>query len=135
MNQTMKTRNLLFPVLLVLLAIVIQSSVFIKDNTPNTADDLDIPDNVKSVLDNKCFGCHNVEGKSDKAKDKLLLDKLNELSKVKLIAKLGDIAEAISDDNMPPEKFIEQKPEAKLSEEQKTLLVEWSEQSADKLME
>ena len=131
----MKTRNLLFPILLILLTIVIQSSVLNTGNTSKVAGDLNIPENVKSVIDNKCFGCHNVDAKSDKAKDKLLFDKLDELSKVKLIAKLGDIGEAVGEGNMPPEKFIEQKPEANLSEEERKLLVEWSEQAADKLME
>jgi len=131
----MRTRNFLFTVVLVILAVMIQSSVLIIDSNPKNATGLDIPENVKSVLDNKCFGCHNVDAKSDKAKDKLLLDKLDELSKVKLVAKLSDIAGVVSDGNMPPEKFIEQKPEAKLTEEEQTLLVEWSEQTADKLME
>jgi hypothetical protein len=131
----MKTRNFLFPAFLILLAILIQSSVLVKVKTPNNTVGLDIPENVKSVLDNKCFGCHNVDAKSDKAKNKLLLDKLDELSKVKLVAKLSDIAGAVGDGNMPPEKFVEQKPEAKLTEEEQTLLVEWSEQAADKLME
>jgi len=131
----MKTRNFLFPALLILLAIVIQSSILVTGNTSKVAGDLNIPENIKSVLDTKCFGCHNVDAKSDKAKNKLLLDKLDELSKVKLIAKLGDIGEVVGEGNMPPEKFIEQKPEAKLSEEEHKLLVEWSEQAADKLME
>ena len=131
----MKTRNFLFPVLLILLTIIIQSSVFVEVNAPKDTSGLDIPENVKSVLDNKCFGCHNVDAKSNKAKSKLLLDKLDDLSKVKLVAKLSDIAGVVSDGNMPPEKFVEQKPEAKLTEEEQTLLVEWSEKAADKLME
>ena len=99
----MKTRNLLFPIALIAVAVIFQSSILFNDSNSG-AEDLNIPENVKSVLDNKCFGCHNAEAKSDKAKDKLLLDKLGDLSKAKLVAKLGDIAEVAGEGSMPPEK-------------------------------
>jgi hypothetical protein len=75
-----------------------------------------------------------MEAKSDKAKDKLLLDKLGDLSKAKLIAKLGDIGEVAGEGAMPPEKFLEQKPEKKLTEEEQKLLVDWAENTADELL-
>ena len=74
----MKTRNLLFPIALVAIAVIFQSSILFNGNS-STAGDVNIPEDVKSVLDNKCYGCHNMEAKSDKAKDKLLLDKLGDL--------------------------------------------------------
>lgn len=129
----MKTRNLLFPIALIAIAIIFQSSILFNDNNSN-AGDLNIPEDVKSVLDNKCFGCHNMEAKSDKAKDKLLLDKLGKLSKSKLIAKLGDIGEVASEGSMPPEKFLEQKPEKKLTEDEQKLLVDWAENTADEML-
>lgn len=129
----MKTRNLLFPIALIAIAIIFQSSILFNDNNSN-AGDLNIPEDVKSVLDNKCFGCHNMEAKSDKAKDKLLLDKLGNLSKSKLIAKLGDIGEVASEGSMPPEKFLEQKPEKKLTEDEQKLLVDWAENTADEML-
>jgi len=129
----MKTRNLLFPVLLILIAILFQSNIFLDVNS-KINESIDIPENVKSVLDNKCFGCHNVDGKSDKAKKKLLLDKLDDLSKAKLIATLGGIGEVTSEGSMPPEKFLEQKPEAKLTEDEQKLLAEWAEQASDDLL-
>lgn len=127
----MKTRHLSIPVILVVIAILFQSNTGIV----NVADEkLDIPEDVKVVLDNKCFGCHNVEGKSDKAKDKLLLDKMDELSKAKLVAALGEINEVLVENEMPPEKFLEEKPEAKLTDDEIKLLLDWSEKAADELM-
>ena len=67
----MKTRNLLFPIALIAIAVIFQSSILINGSS-NIAGDVNIPEDVKSVLDNKCYGCHNMEAKSDKAKDKLL---------------------------------------------------------------
>jgi uncharacterized membrane protein len=97
-------------------------------------EDIEIPDNVKSVLDNKCFGCHNTDSKAQKAKDKMLLDKLGELSKAKMIATLGKISEVASEGKMPPEKFLEQRPEKKLTEEEQNLLVIWAEETSNALL-
>ena len=127
----MKTRYLSIPVVLIVFAIFLQSNTRINEVAGN---DLTIPEDVKVVLDNKCFGCHNVEAKSDKAKDKLLLDKINELSKAKVVAALGDINEVMVESKMPPEKFLEKKPEAKLTDDERQLLLEWSEKAADEMM-
>jgi hypothetical protein len=129
----MKTRNLLFPIALIAIAVIFQSSILFNGNS-NIAEDVNIPEDVKSVLDNKCFGCHNMEAKSDKAKDKLLLDKLGDLSKSKMIATLGNIGEVAGEGSMPPEKFLEQKPEKKLTEDEQKLLVDWAEKAADEML-
>ena len=129
----MKTRDLLFPIALIALAIIFQSSILFNVNNSITGD-VNIPDDVKSVLDNKCYGCHNMEAKSDKAKKKLLLDKLGDLSKAKMIATLVDIGEVAGEGAMPPEKFLEQKPEKKLTEDEQKLLVDWAEKAADELL-
>jgi len=129
----MKKRNLLFPGILIIVTLVIQSNIFM-EAPYKIQDDIDIPENVKSVLDDKCFGCHNVDARSDKAKDKLLLDKLGDLSKAKLIATLGKIGEVASEGAMPPEKFLEQRPEKKLTEEEQNLLVIWSEGASNDLL-
>jgi len=127
----MKTRYLSIPAILVVLAISLQSNTGINEAVSN---ELDIPEDVKVVLDNKCFGCHNVEAQSDKAKDKLLLDKIGELSKAELVAALGDINEVMVENEMPPEKFLEKKPEGKLTDEERKLIMEWSEKASDELM-
>ena len=127
----MKTRYLSIPAILVVLAISLQSNTGINEAVSN---ELDIPEDVKVVLDNKCFGCHNVEAQSDKAKDKLLLDKIGELSKAELVAALGDINEVMVENEMPPEKFLEKKPEGKLTDDERKLIMEWSEKASDELM-
>ena len=35
---------------------------------------------------------------------------------------------------MPPEKFLEQKPEKKLTEDEQKLLVDWAEKTADEML-
>jgi hypothetical protein len=52
-----------------------------------------------------------------------------------LVSKLAEIAEVVEENNMPPAKFLEYNPDAALSEEQKQLLINWANTSAESLME
>ena len=85
-----------------------------------------IPANVKAVVDQKCYGCHNVNSKNEKAKAKLDWDALGDLKKSKRSAALSKISEVLEQGKMPPEKFLANKPEAKLSESELATLKEWS---------
>ncbi len=78
-------------------------------------DKLIIPEGINSILDKSCFGCHNSESTNDKAKEKLLIDKLPDLSKAKLVAKLDGIAEIVGKNEMPPEKFLAKYPDKELT--------------------
>ena len=124
---------------IIVIAIIVSVTLIISSNTGTIGEtvikeDIDIPENVKTVLDNKCFGCHNVEATSDKAKDKLLLDQLDKLSKSKLVMTMGGIEEVIKEDKMPPAKFLEKKPEQKLTEDERDLIKDWAVSTADKLI-
>ena len=96
--------------------------------------EVEIPDNVKMVMDNKCHGCHNMESSSEKAQEALLVDKLDMLSKAKLIFTLGDIEEVMEEDKMPPKKFLEKYPEKALSDEERELIRSWAVSTADKML-
>lgn len=89
-----------------------------------------IPDDVQAVIDNSCYGCHYSGSKNVKGKGKLKFDKLGELKTHKLVGKLGGIADVVKEDDMPPAKFLKNKPEAKLTPEQKELLMNWAESTA-----
>lgn len=132
--MTMKKSTVIFSLLLLGMMILVQSYT-LPEPSASPTEDIDIPENVKVILDNKCFGCHNVEAKSDKAKEKLLLDKLSDLSKVELIGALGEIHEVVVEGEMPPEKFLERKPEGALTDEEAKLLADWAEKAADALTE
>jgi len=92
------------------------------------------PAKVKAVIDQKCYGCHSADGKSAEAKEGLLWDSIPDYSKVKLVAKLDDIIGVLDDGAMPPEKFVKEYPEAKLTKEEKGILKSWAEETADNLM-
>lgn len=94
--------------------------------TTTSAPDADLPANVKAVVDKKCYGCHNVNSKNEKAKAKLDWDAIGKLKKAKRLATLDKISEVLEKGEMPPKKFLENKPEAALSESDLTTLKEWS---------
>jgi hypothetical protein len=66
---------------------------------------------------------------------KLTFDTFFILPTAQLVSKLAEIAEVVEENNMPPAKFLEYNPDAALSEEQKQLLINWANTSAESLME
>jgi hypothetical protein len=92
------------------------------------------PADVKAVIDNKCYGCHSKDGRSEEAKQDLLWDSIPLYTKDRQIAVLDDISEVLEKGKMPPEKMIEMHPEAALTPEQKAVLKTWAETTADDLM-
>lgn len=94
--------------------------------TATYATDGDLPANVKAVVDTKCYGCHNANSKNEKGKAKLDWDALDKMKKSKRMAAMGEISEILAKGEMPPKKFIANKPEAALSEAELATLVEWS---------
>ncbi len=93
-----------------------------------------VPEDVQKIFESSCFGCHNVESSSEKAQKKFLVAQLPDLSKVKLISKLGDISEVIEENEMPPKKFLAKYPDKALTENEAKRLKEWADQSAEELM-
>ena len=91
-------------------------------------------EDIQKIIDNSCIGCHNPDAKGEKAKAKLTFVSLDTLPLSKLVGKLADISEEIDEGKMPPAKFLEFKPEAKLTPEQKEALIKWADTTADALL-
>ncbi|MDP2722604.1 MAG: heme-binding domain-containing protein [Bacteroidales bacterium] len=85
-----------------------------------------IPQNIQDIVDNSCIGCHKSDSKNDKAKKKLMFDKLNELSEARLVGRLSGISEEIIKGEMPPKKVVADHPEIALSAENAKTLSEWA---------
>ncbi|WP_167606557.1 heme-binding domain-containing protein [Maribellus sediminis] len=89
---------------------------------------------VKAVVQNKCFGCHNTDSKNDKAKEDLdfkTFDTLTNLKKVSAYKKIGDV---LNENEMPPKKFLDHYPDKKLTDAEKKLLMDWAKAEAEKLV-
>ncbi len=85
-----------------------------------------LPADVKAVVQQKCYGCHNANSKNEKGKAKLDWDALEAAKKSKSLATMGKISEVLTEGTMPPAKFLETKPEGKLTEAELAMLMEWS---------
>ncbi len=103
--------------------------------TESNQDEINIPEQVQVVLDKSCMPCHSDEGKGLKSKSKLNFDKLNSLEPTKKVSKLLEIAEEVKDEKMPKSGFIKKHPEAALTPETSTLLIEWAEKQAEDIVQ
>jgi hypothetical protein len=124
--------------LLFVVSVVMLSGLFfsftISENPKTVAPEeggLNMPENIKSIVDNSCYGCHHTDSKNDKGKKKLNFDSFgSEYSNIKSAGKLKEIAEEVSEGNMPPEKFLSHYPEKALSADQKKELSDWAMEAA-----
>ena len=98
------------------------------------ADTFQLPENVNTIFQNSCYGCHNNDAKAKKAKMKFNIDKLSSLKKSKLVSKLNKVAKVIKNGKMPTEKILEKYPEMALSSEQKEVLINWAESTSAALL-
>lgn len=121
-------KRFLFPTFAVLGLLFFQGTTKTVADSENALHivDADMPANVKAVVDQKCYGCHNAESKNEKGKAKLDWDAFEASKRSKQIAAKGKILEALENGDMPPAKFLENKPEGKLNEAELATLLEWS---------
>ena len=95
----------------------------------------DVPEEVHKLLVSACYDCHSSAGQNEDAKKALNFETWDDYRLTKQIGLLGEIAEVIEKDKMPPGKYLEFKPDRKLSESQKELILNWTEESSKALME
>ena len=112
-----------------LLFLVFQS--FSPDTPPGEV----FPEEISTILKTSCYDCHYTGAKAEKALKAVNFEEWGELRATKKIALLGEICTVMEEGKMPPEKYLEHKPDSKLSEKQIKLLCEWTEQEAEKLMQ
>ena len=129
MKKTLYMAAFLLPACLVFLG----SRMSERNHFIRTDDDpvIEFPDEVKNVIDNKCYGCHNPESRNVMAKGKLIWDDLAEMKKSGLIKKLDKISEVLEEGDMPPSKYLKQNPDARLTDEETQLLVKWAKSVSD----
>ncbi len=88
---------------------------------------------ARAIIDQKCFGCHNPEAKNEKAKKKFMWDELPKSARQNQLKVMNDLLEVLNEGKMPPEKFLQFKPEAKLTEAESSTLWAWAGANAKKL--
>ena len=131
MKKTLQMAAFLLPACIVFFG----SRMSERNHFIRTQDDpiIEFPDEVKNIIDNKCYVCHNQESRSVMAKGKLMWDDLAALKKSSLVRKLDNIVEVLEDGSMPPSKYLKQNPDAQLTDEEVQLLKKWAENAANNI--
>ena len=88
---------------------------------------------VKGIIDNKCYGCHNSESKNKKGRKKLSFDTLDNLSTYKQIGKYEGVLETVLESEMPPEKYIAKHADKALTSNEKEVLIAWAKAKGEEL--
>ncbi len=112
--------------------LVISISAMAKDNPAKSR--LEMPENIKAIIDNKCFGCHNTESRNEKAKEDLNFSTFDELSMMNKVSSYNKIIEELEEKKMPPEKFLENFPDKDVTNEERAALMEWAKKEAEALV-
>lgn len=126
------------------------------DNQPVSGQDIfeiqAIPTEVGSILKNACYDCHSQSVKYpwysyvapvswlvardvNMGREHLDFGKWGKLSKRDKIKVLSEVAEEVEDENMPMQIYINLHSEADLTEKQRELIINWSEELAEQIME
>ena len=104
-----------------------------EDKDPNPAETTwKYSKKVNSIIQGKCHGCHSPQGKSEKAKAKLLWDELPNLPAEEQFEKLNSIAGVLDEGAMPPAPFLQNNPDKKLTDKESATLKKWAEKTAKK---
>ena len=96
----------------------------------------EVPEDIQTIIDKSCKGCHVSDSKNEKGRKKLSWDKMKEGYKThEVIAKLMDIEEVMKESAMPPEKFLAKYPDKDITKEDNKKLQKWAKEMATKLSE
>lgn len=106
--------------------------VTIVNSSPNDVK-FEIPNEIQTVIDNSCYGCHNNDSKSAKSKMKLNFDKMADMKTGKLVSKLSKISKVLKKGKMPPQKFLDHYPDKALSKEDSEAIIAWTDGLTEKL--
>lgn len=116
--------------------IVLAGGLFIlfQANSPRPEPLSEIPEEVNTILVNSCYDCHTTGAKSDDALKAVNFSEWENYRVSKKVSVLGDICSIIEKGKMPPEKYLKNYPEKKLSEAHKKLICDWTKEASDKLL-
>ncbi|MCD4663784.1 MAG: heme-binding domain-containing protein [Bacteroidales bacterium] len=143
-------------IILVILVIIQFIPSGLPDNNPVAGQDIhdliEVSEDVSLIFKNACYDCHSQEviypwysyvapvsflvARDVKVgRAQLDFSLWGTLSKRKQLKALDEIAEEVNEGNMPLPIYPPLHPEAKLTQEDKDLIVEWVEQTSEKVLE
>ncbi|MFW6289456.1 MAG: heme-binding domain-containing protein [Mariniphaga sp.] len=121
----------LFAIIVIALGILLLNSSF--RYTP-VQDEQEEQEEIQALLKNSCYECHGPGAKNEDALEALNFETYKDLGKVRKITRLKEMAEVVENRDMPPKKYISEKPHAELSDEQVKAFVIWANFEMKKLI-
>jgi hypothetical protein len=109
--------------------------LFFQSFSPDVLPENVFPDEITTILKSSCYDCHYTGSNSEKAIKAVNFEQWDAYRLTKKIGLLGDIGKMVEEGKMPPGKYLENKPDANLSEAQKKQLADWTKQESEKLMQ
>ena len=100
---------------------------------PAQDDAITFPEDVKTIIDAKCTGCHKPDARNEKAREKLQWVKVPKMNKEEQEHLIAELFEVLEDNKMPPKKMQERFPDRKLTEEETKTLLAWVETEEKRL--
>jgi cytochrome c551/c552 len=91
------------------------------------------PENVKTIIDAKCMGCHKPDSRNTKAKEKLQWADVPKMNKEDQEHLIDELFEVLEEGKMPPKKVLERRPQMKLTDEETKTLLAWAEAEEKRL--
>jgi len=108
--------------------------LFLSLNYGRAADDA-FPEEIGAILKSSCYDCHSTGSRSEDALKAVHFDTWNDYRVTKKIGILGKMGEVIEEGKMPPKKYLDNKPDRKLTEDQTKKLLEWTKTESERLMQ
>lgn len=109
--------------------------IFFQSFSPEGPSESVIPDEITAILKTSCYDCHYTGASSEKALNAMNFAMWDNYRLTKQIGLLGDIGTVVEEKKMPPGKYLENKPDAALSDAQIKQLADWTRQESEKLMQ
>lgn len=116
------------------LIFIFVATMAISSEKPTKKSAVEMPENVKAIIEKSCFGCHNSDSKNEDAKEELDFKKLDNLSTMKKIGAYKHIGETVEENEMPPKKFLQKYPDKSLTDDEKKTLIAWAKKEAEALV-
>ena len=102
-------------------------------NSVESSDKIELPDNIKAIVEAKCMGCHKPDARNEKAREKLQWVKVPEMNLEEQEDFVAEMFEVIEEGEMPPERTVERRPEMKLTTEENAAFIAWLEKEEKRL--
>lgn len=94
---------------------------------------IELPDNIKEIVEAKCMNCHKPDARNEKAREKMQWVKVPDMNKEEQEHFIAEMFEIMEEGKMPPARMVERFPEMKLSEDETKAFVAWLEKEEKRL--